>query len=252
VVDNGSRDDSATVVATRFPQAEWLAMGSNAGYAAAANAGWQHCNSEWVLFLNPDAEVPSDLVARVATALAQLRTQRIDQLGMFGAKVLNMDGSLQRASHRNLPRVGESLLQMLLPGLYRPHHRHRTLSEDVWQVEALNGAFLLLPRVVLQRLNGFDAGYFLHCEDLDLFARATAEGYGIYLLPELKPRHLHGGSSSNRLFVERAKHRGMLRYIDRHLAPSAGWLASTLIKCGVRVRLWLLTPLWWLLSRGAR
>jgi N-acetylglucosaminyl-diphospho-decaprenol L-rhamnosyltransferase len=95
------------------------------------------------------------------------------------------------------------------------------LPEGPEQVEAVSGALMLLPRIVFEKLKGFDENYFLHCEDLDLCRRARDLGYRVLLAGDIHVLHGKGGSSRHRpVFVSRHKHRGMWRWF-RKFDPAA-------------------------------
>ncbi|HET7843813.1 MAG TPA: glycosyltransferase family 2 protein, partial [Xanthomonadales bacterium] len=83
----------------------------------------------------------------------------------------------------------------------------------VARVDAVSGALMLVPRAAFAALGGFDDGYRLHCEDLDLCRRARDAGLSVLVANEVPVVHAKGGSSGGRpLFVRWYKHRGMWRY----------------------------------------
>ena len=92
---------------------------------------------------------------------------------------------------------------------------------------------MFITRDLFDRLGGFDSGYRLHAEDLDLCRRASAAGASIAVANGVRVLHVRGVSSRSRpLFVEWHKHRGLWRYFrkfeaDRHgpLTRTAVWLA---------------------------
>jgi hypothetical protein len=101
------------------------------------------------------------------------------------------------------------------------------------RVEALSGAMMLMPINVLAQIGGFDAGYRLHAEDLDLCRRVRDAGFAVCIANDVRVTHLRGVSSRRRpLWVEWQKHRGMWRYFRKFEAaqtskPMHGllWLA---------------------------
>ena len=79
----------------------------------------------------------------------------------------------------------------------------------------------LMPRSLFERLGGWDAGYRLHAEDLDLCRRARQAGATVAIANDLQVLHVRGVSSRSRpLFVEWHKHRGLWRYFQRFEAPA--------------------------------
>ena len=64
------------------------------------------------------------------------------------------------------------------------------------EVEATSGALMLLPRTVFEQLGGFDEGYVLHCEDLDLCRRVLDAGWRIAVDTSVPVTHLKGTSAA--------------------------------------------------------
>jgi GT2 family glycosyltransferase len=88
--------------------------------------------------------------------------------------------------------------------------------EPLQRVDALSGALMVMPRALFDRLGGFDTGYRLHAEDLDLCRRARQLGATVAVANDVQVVHLRGVSSRSRpVFVEWHKHRGLWRYFRK-------------------------------------
>jgi len=95
---------------------------------------------------------------------------------------------------------------------------------------------MFLPRAAFDRVGGFDEGYFLHAEDLDLCRRVRDGGMRVACVNTIQVLHGKGGSSRHRpLFVARHKHRGMWRWFVK-FDPAA---RNPLIRSVVWIGLWL-------------
>ena len=120
-----------------------------------------------------------------------------------------------------------------LAGVVLPPAPNRPPIEDV---DAVSGALMYLPRAVFDRIGGFDEGYFLHAEDLDLCRRVRDAGMRVACVNTIKVMHAKGGSSRHRpLFVARHKHRGMWRWFIK-FDPAA---RNPLLRTAVWIGLWL-------------
>src|SRR5690606_25167974 len=104
------------------------------------------------------------------------------------------------------------------------------------RVEAISGALMLLPRALFERIAGFDEGYRLHVEDLDLCRRARQAGATVAVANDVCVVHVRGVSSRSRPgFSEWHKHRGMWRYFGKFEAPER----SGFVRAGVWLAIWL-------------
>ena len=104
-------------------------------------------------------------------------------------------------------------------------------------VDAVSGALMLLPRSLFERIGGFDEGYRLHAEDLDLCRRARQAGALVAVANDVQVVHLRGVSSRSRpLFVEWHKHRGLWRYFRRFDAARTPWHARAAVWCATWLR----------------
>src|SRR5690349_23777812 len=74
-VDNGSTDGAPDLARARG--ARLIAMGRNAGFAAAVNRGIKEARGEWIAVLNSDAELAPDYFAILTAAGAPFATGKI-------------------------------------------------------------------------------------------------------------------------------------------------------------------------------
>jgi GT2 family glycosyltransferase len=207
VVDNGSRDGAAAALAPD-PRLRVLLNAGNPGFAAACNQGAAVCAADWIAFVNPDCFVEPDTLARLRDVL-----DGTPGLGLAGADVRDAAGVAEPAARRRDPTLarvlraalGDRSALQLAPG-----------AGPATVVDATSGALMLLPRAVFARAGGFDAGYRLHAEDLDLCRSVRALGLRVVVVERARVVHLKGTSSRRRpLFVAFHKHRGMVRYWRR-------------------------------------
>lgn len=216
VVDNDSRDDTIAVVqrhATADPRVRFVANPDNPGFGVACNQGVAALEggAAWLAFVNPDCLVEPDTLARLRAHARQL-----DGNGLLGADLVGEDGAHDGAARRRDPDFGAMLRSPGAAKLEVPRDPRRSLQ----QVDAVSGALMLLPRILFQRVGGFDPGYRLHAEDLDLCRRVRAAGAAVAVANDVSVLHVRGVSSRARpVFVEWHKHRGLWRYFRKFEAP---------------------------------
>lgn len=221
VVDNGSSDGTAEVVAARG--ACRIVHSANVGYAGGINRGVSEAApAQAILVLNPDVRLhPGSL----PPLLAALREPRV---GIAAPRVLTPQGELHLSLRRE-PTLPRAL------GLTRT--RLAVFSEYVWDPSAYTqpctvdwalGAALLTSRECYEALGGWDETYFLYSEETDLALRARDAGLLTRYEPQAIAVHIGGQSGrSHRTHAMQMVNRVRL-YRRRHGAL-ASWAYYWLI-----------------------
>ncbi|HEL4236346.1 TPA: glycosyltransferase family 2 protein [Stenotrophomonas maltophilia] len=210
VIDNGSVDGTLEIVqrhASHDPRVRFIGNPDNPGFAAANNQGVADSGSPWLAFINPDLMVEPE-------TLAGLRS-RADALGdcLLGVEQLDEHGHADEAVRRRDP---DFLLMLRSPGKGSKLAVPRDPQQALQRVPALSGALLMMSRALFDRIGGWDAGYRLHAEDLDLCRRAREAGAVVAIANDLQVTHVRGVSSRSRpFFVEWHKHKGLWRYFQK-------------------------------------
>jgi len=229
VVDNASDDDTVAVVqrhASADPRVHFIANPDNPGFAVACNQGAADSDAPWLAFVNPDCLVEADALARLRDHARQL-----DGNALIGADLVDEGGIRDAAARRRDPDFAAMLVSGDARQLAVGADPHRSLQ----QVDAASGALMLLPRILFQRVGGFDPGYRLHAEDLDLCRRVRDAGAVVAVANDVSVVHLRGVSSRARPgFVEWHKHRGLWRYFTRFEAPAR----SAVTRAAVFAMIW--------------
>ncbi|HET7146681.1 MAG TPA: glycosyltransferase family 2 protein [Gaiellaceae bacterium] len=188
-------------------------------FAANANVGTANTAHELVLIANPDAIPAPDAVA----ILREFMESR-PRCGVAGPRMLYSDGTWQ-ASRRSFPTIGSTLvrrtpLRLLFPPL-RFQRRHYLLDDrpdEPVQADTMLGAFLLQRRALLEEIGGWDAGYRMYCEDIDLNYRAAKAGWERWYVPAAVVRHEYA-AVVDKTFLTRHTlwhARAMLRFLRKH------------------------------------
>ncbi len=210
VVDNGSVDDTVDILqrhASHDPRVRFIANPDNPGFAAANNQGVADSSSPWLAFINPDVMVEADTLAVLC--------ERAQPLGdcLLGVEQVDEHGRADDAVRRRDP---DFLAMLRSPGSGSKLALARDPQVAMQYVPAISGAVMLMPRALFDRIGGWDAGYRLHAEDLDLCRRVRGAGGVVAIANDLQVLHVRGVSSRSRpFFVEWHKHRGLWRYFQR-------------------------------------
>jgi N-acetylglucosaminyl-diphospho-decaprenol L-rhamnosyltransferase len=240
VVDNASADGSAEAVAERFPATRLVRNARNDGFARASNQGLALSRAPYVLLLNSDAEVQTGaLEAMLALLEARPRVAAV------GPRTLSGDGTVQVSFGPPLTPLHEWRQRRLVQGVRarRPGALRRAAAlaavehEPAW----LSGSCLLARREALAAVGGFDEGFFLYEEDVDLCHRLRQEGWGLVFTPAAEVVHHLGRSMEHAPDRARLEYqRSHVRYYRKHngrvatlllrvylaLTAGAGWLSA--------------------------
>ncbi|MCU1615894.1 MAG: hypothetical protein JWO98_3434, partial [Frankiales bacterium] len=236
VVDNYSTDDNRRAVEALGAEHGWTVVGlpDNRGFGVASNAGAAvagelGCRS--FLFLNPDARISREVVG-------ELRIQSLrEPLALISPQLVDSAGEVVFRAARTDLRDGRVHRRPDGEGL-------RTRDPGDW----LCGACLVVHADLFARIGGFDEGFFLYWEDVDLGYRAVAAGASVVLREDLVAVHDEGGTHDGRGVPEKSalyyrwNCRNRLAFGARHLSRS-------------RLLHWILTTpavSWEILMRGGR
>ena len=241
VVDNASGDGTAEMVRGEHPDVHLIALEENHGFSASNNLALRQTRASAVLLLNPDTEVrPGALDASWDRLYSDPR------IGMVGCKLVLPTGELDHAAKRSFPTPLSALAHF--SGLGRSErapsglsqYRATHLAEDEpGEVDAVNGAFMMVRAEALREVGLLDEGYWLYMEDLDWCYRFWRAGWKVFYEPAGEVVHVKGGSSGSRRAPrqEIAFHRGMGRFYRKFYAAEQPGLLNAAVYAGIGAKL---------------
>jgi len=208
VVDDGSTDDSAGVVAREFPSVRWIQLEGNNGFPTAVQTGIEATVGGWVLLVNNDATIESDALLRIADR------EIPDDVG---AIALQMRFST-RPETVNSAGIGVDVLGVAYDRFVGTP-ADGPANEPAEVFGACAGA-ALYRRAMLDEIGGFDRGYFLYFDDADVAWRARMAGWRAFYVPDAVVWHHHSattkhGSSFKYFHVGRGRVRLLAKNADR-------------------------------------
>ena len=233
VVDNDSQDGTLDIIqrhAAGDPRVRFIGNPDNPGFAVGCNQGAAASTAPWLAFVNPDLLIETDALSRLLEHAVGF------EAALLGADLVDESGVRDEAARRRDPDFASMLGSPRAARLGVPMDSAQALQ----RVDAVSGALMLLPRALFERIGGFDEGYRLHAEDLDLCRRAREAGAVVAVANDVRVVHIRGVSSRSRpLFVEWHKHRGLWRYFRKFEAPRRSWV----IRFAVFVAIWARFPI---------
>ena len=198
IVDNASGDIDATRVLAKKHGAQLLELGDNRGYGGAVNAGVRTLGSaiDFIVVANPDLSFQSDAVARLVAA-----AETDSQIACTGPRVLNEDGSVY-PSARSIPSLRVGIGHALFANVWPRNPWTRTYHSDVTSrgeqsaVGWLSGSCVCVRRTVFDAVGGFDEGFFMYFEDVDLGYRLGKLNFTNVFVPSAEVIHIGGVSTA--------------------------------------------------------
>ncbi len=256
VVDNGSSDGSAEMVAQEFPKAELIEGHGNIGYPAGNNLGLKALSyldggvasqanaPRYALLLNPDTELPPDALAEMVAYM-----DAHPKVGAAGPKLVLPDGSLDLACRRSIPTVAISFWRLTGLAKLFPHSRTFArynltfLDEDkITEVGSVVGAFMIVRREAIERVGLMDEAFFMYGEDIDWCKRISENGWKVMYYPKVQVKHVKRASSRQSKRAQYEFVRAYLIFYNKHFRAQTPWLMHIAVMLGIALwggpRLW--------------
>lgn len=239
IADNLPADDSFAERLANEHGAHYVALPSNPGYGGAINAAVAALPAtvEWIVVSNPD------VVYRVGAIGDLVRAAEADEtIGATGPAVENADGTIY-PSARSIPSLRTGIGHALFASIwaknpwtiaYRDGH---TAAGETRDVGWLSGSCLVVRRSAFTRIGGFDEGYFMYFEDVDLGYRLGQAGYRSVYVPSA--RAMHTGAHSTQVDSSRmvkAHHDSAKRFLAKKYRGWHLWPVRAVLSVGLDAR----------------
>jgi O-antigen biosynthesis protein len=237
VVDNASDDGSVEFIREKFPQIKLIANQANLGFSKANNIALRVAQGKFLLLINPDTIISEDTISKMIEFF-----DGHHNAGLVGCKILNPDGSLQLACRRSFPGPWTSFckvtgLSTLFPKskLFAKYNLTYLDENTTHEVDAISGSFMMMKRVVYEKVGGFDEQFFMYGEDLDLCYRIQKNGYKVYYYPGTQIIH-YKGESTKRSSLDETKYfyKAMQLFVKKHF--SSFYLVEIILRSAIGFR----------------
>jgi GT2 family glycosyltransferase len=226
VVDNDSRDGTPEHVHESFPWVRVIQAGDNLGFGRGCNLGFEHVETPYTLFLNPDATLSQEALETLLSFM-----QPRPKVGMCAPAIREADGTLQVAGVLPTPM---GLIRDAIGLRGYPAIRDIQIGGEPFRTNWLCGAILLVRSGVFRAVKGFDPRFFLYFEETDLCRKVMNEGFELWAVGTAFAEH-ECGASTKQSGVSMAHqcigehyYRSRFYYLIKH----HGWLAATLTEVG--------------------
>lgn len=190
VADNGSTDDSLSLLERDFPEVEVMAFDRNYGFAEGYNRAIAAIDTTYAVLLNSDAATPEGWL--------QPLVEFMDSHSNAGAcqpKILSAENpsvfEYAGAAGGYLDRNGYPYCR---GRVFSTIEADRGQYDDTAEVMWASGAALMVRQKAYLDTGGLDKIFFAHMEEIDLCWRMRLRGWKVYAVGNSSVHHLGGGS----------------------------------------------------------
>jgi len=188
VIDNGSTDDSISILENEFPEAILIRNNVNRGVAPARNQGISKAVGEYIMILDIDTYMYSDTVKAMLAFMEENR-----RVGLCAPKLVFADGTPQK-SCRRFPLVHMKVLRRIDTNwakdiLESENYTKQIAACDPFEVDYVIGACQLIRKSAVDKVGLLDDKIFYGPEDVDYCLRMWLNGYKVSFLPYVKIVH---------------------------------------------------------------
>ncbi|MEO6288854.1 MAG: glycosyltransferase [Ginsengibacter sp.] len=239
VVDNNSTDGTRDFFLHKFNDINFIWNHKNDGFAKANNKALENASGDYILFLNPDTIVPEDCFEK-CIAFMEAKKESV----ALGIKMIDGSGKFLKESKRDFPSPMTSLYK--LTGLARlfPHsktfakyylgHLDRNKNHEV---AVLAGAFMMIPKKLLNAIGSFDERFFMYGEDIDLSYRIRVAGSKNFYFAESAIIHFKGESTKRgSLNYIRMFYKAMSVFAQKHYGGTKAGLYNFFLQAAILLR----------------
>ncbi len=212
IVDNGSSDDSITIIKREFPEATIYNFTKNEGFSRAINQGISLSTGEYIFLLNNDTELDINCLKVLNNFL-----DNNPQAGFGATKMLFFN------NHEIINNTGDIFSKYGLAskrGWQEKDNGQYNKPEPIFGACA-GGA--IYRKILFDEVGKFDEDFFAYLEDIDFSFRAQIRGYKCWYIPQAIVYHVDGGTSlKNKKNVDYLMVRNSLFVIFKNFPTS--WL----------------------------
>jgi GT2 family glycosyltransferase len=182
VVDNGSIDNSISIIAEAFPEVIIIRNSKNIGFARANNMAIKKARGRWIVLLNPDTKVTKNWLDNLLKC-----AESSSGIGIVTPKLLRMDGkTIDSAGHVFDFRTGFSYDR-------GSGETDKAQYDSAEEVASCPFACAAVRTEVISGIGLLDQKMFLYFEDLDYCIRARVAGWRVFYCPSSVVLHMRSG-----------------------------------------------------------
>jgi N-acetylglucosaminyl-diphospho-decaprenol L-rhamnosyltransferase len=238
VADNGSADGTVEAVRRAYPEVTVLENPDNPGYGTAVNRAAMAQRSTHLCAMNADVVLEPESLRELRQFLSMNRS-----CALVGPALAYPDGRPQPSAKR-FPTLGMALGEVLAlhvlaprnPWVRRFYYEDRDLTRAT-EVDTVSGAVMMLRGTAFETVQGFDEGFRMYFEEIDLCRRLRDRGHSVALCPAARAVHRHGASTRQTSVRQVEYYVSYVRYFRKHHGCAAAAILRAAVVLGALTRM---------------
>lgn len=178
VIDNNSDDTTVKYIEENFSKITILQQDKNLGFGAANNIGISYAlkeGADYVFLLNQDAYLDKETI----NVLIDTHKSNAD-FGILSPIHLNGNGTALESDFSKYLSVNKELQYDAIKSSF---------SKQIYDAPFVNAAAWLIPKIILQKVGGFDPIFFHYGEDVNYCQRILYHNFKIGIVPKTYVLH---------------------------------------------------------------
>lgn len=254
VFDNASPDGAAVMVEKSFPNVTLIKSDINKGIAYGYNRAFEKATGKYILYLGSDAFPSQDTLVGLISFL-----DRNDSIALVTPRLVDREGNLDLDAHRGFPTPWTALSHFVGLGKFFPKTKlfnsyflgYKDMTV-VHEIDACISHFMLVKRVAIESIGGWDEDFFVYGEDIDFCYRLKQKSYKIMYVPEFEVLHYKGttvgvrkntsnmtkASLQTKIDMKKASVNAMEIFYKKHYSNLYPKVLTLLVLFGIRLMLW--------------
>lgn len=207
--DNNSEPENfekVKSIVSKFENVSLVKNSSNYGFGKGCNMIAKDLHSDYLLFLNSDANLKKTGLLSMINYLEENK-----KVGVLGGKMINPDGSVQKSAGKFYNIF--NFILMIFGG--EKFGLLRSSPSKISRVDWVSGGFMVISKNIFEKVGGFDENLFMYMEDMELCYRLRKQKIDTYFFPEVVVEHATHGSS-NRGFAVINIYKGIIYFYKKH------------------------------------
>lgn len=208
IVNNDEKEKIAPAIRA-LAEVRLVDLPKNIGFGRAINVGAKIAQGEWLMFLNPDTRIMTDLSKMFNFFEA------LPGAGIISPKLVIEGGKTQKWSVGADPNA----LRLIGNNLGWTKSKRIWEKQEITEVDWVSGAAMVVKKELFENIGGFDDNIFMYYEDIDLCKRTRAAGKKVFYFPQETVLHLGGKSVENRKKQKTDYYKSQDYYFQKHFGP---------------------------------